>query len=133
MSLNLAQRPFLNRQPVRRAGLTLGVIALGLAALNVYLYWNYLSGQGEAESGLQELVGQVEQETALFEAARADLEDFDPRGDQSGQPFLLETFIKPDEPIGILKPSDLLGSRGQWGLPRLQACDGLECRGHPAL
>lgn len=77
MSLNLARHPFQNLQPVRRAGLLIGLLAVVLAGVNVYLYWQHFSGQGAAESGLRELREQISEETALLEAARTELAGFD--------------------------------------------------------
>lgn len=74
MSLNLAQRPFVNRRPVRRLGYFFWILGLLLAVLNGFLYWDYLSGQGATESGLQEVIGELEEETRLLESARMQLE-----------------------------------------------------------
>lgn len=73
MSLNLAQRPFVNRRPVRRVGYLLWIAGLLLAVLNGFLYWDYLSGQGVTETGLQEVIGQLDEESRLLESARARL------------------------------------------------------------
>lgn len=78
MSLNLAQKPFVNRRPVRRVGLILGALGFILAVVNGYLFWNHLSGQGLAETGLQGVVDQLQQETALLLAAEGKLEGFEP-------------------------------------------------------
>ena len=72
MSLNLASNPFVNRRPVKRAGIILLVLGAVLLALNAYLYWNHLSGQGVAESGLQELADEFDRETELLRAAHAE-------------------------------------------------------------
>ena len=73
MSLNLAQRPFVNRRPVRRVGYLLWIAGLLLAVLNGFLYWDYLSGQGVTETGLQEVMEQLDEESRLLESARARL------------------------------------------------------------
>lgn len=77
MSLNLATRPFVNRRPIRRGGYFLWVLGLLLAVLNGFLYWDYLSGQGATESGLQGVIGELEEESRLLELARQGLEGFD--------------------------------------------------------
>ncbi|MFB3118836.1 MAG: PilN domain-containing protein [Myxococcota bacterium] len=73
MSLNLAQKPFVNWRPVRRVGYLLWIAGLLLAVLNGFLYWDYLSGQGVTETGLQEVMGQLDEESRLLESARARL------------------------------------------------------------
>ena len=73
MSLNLAKRPFLNRRPVRRVGYLLWALGLILAGVNCYLYWDYLSGQGAAETGLREVIDQLQEESRLLEGARVQL------------------------------------------------------------
>jgi Tfp pilus assembly protein PilN len=73
MSLNLARKPFVNRRPVRRAGYLLSILGLLLAVVNGYLYWSYLSGQGAAETGLQDVIVQLEEESRLLDRAREEL------------------------------------------------------------
>lgn len=73
MSLNLAGKPFVNRRPVQRISALAWIAGLALALLNGYLYWDYLSGQGAAESGLEEVVSQLEEETALLARASEQL------------------------------------------------------------
>ncbi len=78
MSLNLARRPFVNLRPIRRVGLILLVLGAALAVVNGYLYWNHLSGQGAAATGLQDVVRELERETGLLRAAEAQLAGFEP-------------------------------------------------------
>ena len=73
MSLNLARRPFINRRPVQRISVLAWILGLVLASLNAFLYWDYLSGQGATESGLQEVVAQLEDETEMLRLAREQL------------------------------------------------------------
>ena len=63
----------MNRRPVRRVGYFLWIAGLSLAVLNGFLYWDYLSGQGVTEIGLQEVMGQLDEESRLLESARARL------------------------------------------------------------
>lgn len=70
MSLNLASRPFVNRRPVQRISLFIWAAGLLLAVVNGFLFWDYLSGQGETESGLQDVVAQLEEESALLQSAQ---------------------------------------------------------------
>jgi Tfp pilus assembly protein PilN len=70
MSLNLAAKPFVNRRPVQRISALCWVLALVLAGVNGYLYWDYFSGQGVTESGLQEVVREFEEETQMLARAR---------------------------------------------------------------
>lgn len=70
MSLNLAGRPFVNRRPVQRISALAWSLGLVLAGVNGYLYWDYLSGQGAAETGLEEVVGELEKESELLARAR---------------------------------------------------------------
>lgn len=70
MSLNLAGRPFVNRRPVQRISALAWALGLVLAGVNGYLYWDYLSGQGAAETGLEEVVGELEKESELLARAR---------------------------------------------------------------
>lgn len=70
MSLNLAGKPFVNRRPVQRISALCWVLGLVLAAVNGYLYWDYFSGQGVTESGLQEVVRELEEETRMLARAR---------------------------------------------------------------
>ncbi len=77
MSLNLAHRPFVNRRPVRRVAYLLWLLGLLLTVVNGFLYWDYLSGQGAAETGLQDVIGQLKEESRLLETARAQLAGFE--------------------------------------------------------
>lgn len=74
MGLNLASKPFVNRRPVVRAAYLLVALGLALALVNGYLYWNYLSGQGATESGLQEVIAELEEESEKLDRARQQLE-----------------------------------------------------------
>ncbi len=51
----------------------LWIAGLSLAVLNGFLYWDYLSGQGVTETGLQEVMEQLDEESRLLESARARL------------------------------------------------------------
>lgn len=53
------------------------VLGLLLATLNGFLYWDYLSGQGATESGLQGVVGELEEESELLSLAQQRLQGFD--------------------------------------------------------
>lgn len=77
MTLNLAQRPFVNRRPVRATAYLLWILGLALAIANGFLYWNHLSGQGAAETGLQDVVSQLQQESRLLAEAQEQLADFE--------------------------------------------------------
>ena len=63
----------MNRRPVRRVGYFLWIAGLSLAVLNGFLYWDYLSGQGVTETGLQGVMEQLDEESRLLELARARL------------------------------------------------------------
>ncbi|MFQ5526021.1 MAG: PilN domain-containing protein [Thermoanaerobaculia bacterium] len=78
MTLNLASKPFVNLRPIRRAGIILAVLGVLLLGVNVYLYWNHLSGKGLTESGLQEIDDELDQESVRFQAAQAKLAGFEP-------------------------------------------------------
>lgn len=77
MQLNLAERPFVNRQPVRRVSALFLVLGVTLALVNGFLYWRHWAGQGAAETGLEDLGKQVEQERQLLDQAMASFEGFD--------------------------------------------------------
>jgi len=74
MSLNLAQQPFVNRRPVQRISLLLWILSLVLAVVNGFLYWGYVSGQGAAETGLQEVIVELQDESRLLVSAGERLE-----------------------------------------------------------
>lgn len=77
MGLNLARRPFVNQRAVRRAGYLLWVLGMFLAVANGFLYWNHLSGQGVTETGLQGVIGQLEEESRLLVRAQEALAGFE--------------------------------------------------------
>ncbi len=77
MSLNLSRKPFVNRRPVRRAGYLLWTLGFVLAVVNGFLYWNHLSGQGVTETGLQDVIGQLQEESELLARAQEQLAGFE--------------------------------------------------------
>jgi Tfp pilus assembly protein PilN len=78
--LNLAHRPFVNLKPIRRAGLLLLSVALGMLVLNAMLYWEHFTGEGRTRSRSQELTKRIEAEEAEVERLRRQIATLDIEG-----------------------------------------------------
>lgn len=73
MDLNLARLPFVNRRPVRRLAMVLWLLAVALAAFDLYLYGNYVAGSRDARERLAAVETDIEEEERLIAEARAEL------------------------------------------------------------
>lgn len=78
--LNLAHRPFVNLKPIRRAGLLLLLVALGMLVLNAMLYWEHFTGEGRTRSRSKELTERIEDEEAEVERLQRQIATLDLEG-----------------------------------------------------
>lgn len=72
-ALNLSSAPFVNRRPVVRLGIVLWIVGGLLLAGNVWLYWDFLAGKGEAAAGLREAHKEIAVEQRRIEALGEEL------------------------------------------------------------
>jgi hypothetical protein len=77
LDFNLARDPFVNRRPILRVTAVLWLLAVGLLALNGWLYWRHFVGQGLQEQELASLDPKLEEQRRLLDEALASLETFD--------------------------------------------------------
>lgn len=75
--LNLARRPFVNLKPLRRARVLMLVVAVGLLAINVMLYWDHFTGEGKTRTRSQELVREIDAAEADVERLRQQIASLD--------------------------------------------------------
>lgn len=86
--LNLARHPFVNLRPVRRAGLLLLLVALGLFVVNALLYWEHFTGEGQTRSRSQELARLISEQEVEIEGLRREIANLDIDGLNSRTRFV---------------------------------------------
>lgn len=70
---NLARRPFVNRRPVARLALLLGIAGVLLFVLNLYLYVDYVRTRSANAAELREIEASIAEESVALEEAEDEL------------------------------------------------------------
>lgn len=86
--VNLARRPFINRRPIFRFAALLWVAAAALLALNIRLYSSHWLGSADNRARLEEVEGELAEQTRLLDQQAAQLARTDLREQNRRSAFL---------------------------------------------
>lgn len=92
--LNLAGRPFTNERPARRTTLLLWLLAMGLLALNITLYWNHLSNQQEQSQAMDLLERRIGEQRSTIADLQRRLERLDLRKENRQIEYLNAQIVR---------------------------------------
>lgn len=75
--LNLAQLPFANLRPIRRAGILFWLACVVLVVVNVLAYWRHFSGESETRERILEIEREEKAHTETLDRLRQELRNLD--------------------------------------------------------